>query len=92
MGPKRIGSGPLVKSGKVRRALNAERTAAAAGTFHVRIIKLKAGALERLDIINRNPVQIHFAHLVHQDLKAVKLVDVVSRVFLVLECHVIAES
>src|SRR4051812_20894449 len=72
--------------------LYAERTAAAAGAFHIRVIELKPGTLKSLNVIDLYAVQVHFAHLIHEHLDAVEFVNVISRIFLVVERHVVAES
>src|ERR1700689_4984135 len=74
------------------RKLDSERAAAAAGALHIGVVKFEPRALERLDVINFDAVQIHLAHLVHQDLEAGEFVHIVRIVHLVLEGHVIGEA
>lgn len=72
--------------------LYAERTAAAASALDVRIIELEARAFERLDVVDGNALEIHFAHLVDQDFETIELIDIVRGIFRILKSHVIAES
>src|ERR1700735_181881 len=73
--------------------LNGERAAAAAGALHVGVVELEAGALERLDVVDGNSIEIHFAHLVDQHLEAVKFVHVVGAfVHLIFKRHPIAAA
>lgn len=73
--------------------LHGEGTAAAACALYVRVIELKPRAFESFDVVDGDTVEIHLAHLVDQDLQAVKLVDVVAGfVDLILEGHLIAKA
>src|ERR1700733_5408828 len=73
--------------------LDAERTAAAAGALDVRVVELEARTFDCLDIVNLHAVEIHFAHLIYENLQAVEFIDVVAVLIdLVLESHVIAET
>src|SRR5579863_10375855 len=77
----------------VRCELDAEGGAAAAGALDVRIIELEAGAFDGFDVVNGDAVEIHFAHLVDEDFKAVEFVDIIAGfVYLIFEGHVITEA
>jgi len=72
--------------------LNAKRTAAAAGAFHVRIIELEARAFDGLDVINLDAVEIHRTHLVNRDLESVEIHDLIGLIGLVFKSHVVLET
>jgi hypothetical protein len=73
--------------------LDAEGAAAAAGALDVRVVEFEARTFDCLDVINLDTVEIHFAHLIDENLEAVELIDVVAILIdLVLESHVIAET
>jgi len=72
--------------------LNAKRAAAAASALHVRVVELEAGALDGLNVINLDAIQIHRAHLVDRDLQPVKIHDFVSLVRRIFKCHVVLET
>jgi len=71
---------------------NAKRTAAAASALHVRVIELEAGALDGLDVIDLDAIQIHRAHLVNRDLEPVKIHDLIGLIGLVFKRHVVLET
>ena len=73
-------------------SLHAERAAATAGALNVWIIELKAGALERLDVVDFDTIEIHRAHLVDSDLEAVKVHNFIGFVSLIFERHVVLET
>src|ERR1700693_199718 len=80
-------------SGIEHKLLNAEGTAATASALHVRVIKLEAGAFDRFDVIDLHAFQIHFAHLVDENLQAFKFVHVVAvLVYLIFKSHMVAEA
>src|SRR5258708_19083818 len=72
--------------------LDAERTSTATGALYVRVVEFETRALESLHVVDRDSFEVHFAHLVHKNLQAVELIDIVRGIFLVLESHVIAEA
>ena len=72
--------------------LNAKRTAAAAGTLYVRIIELEACALDGLDVINLDAIQVHRAHLVNRDLQPVKIHDLIGLIGRIFKCHVVLKA
>ena len=75
------------------RGLDAEGGAAAAGALDVGIIELEAGAFDGFDVIDGDAVEVHFAHLVNEDFKAVEFVHIITGfVDLIFEGHVIAEA
>src|SRR6266568_963490 len=74
------------------RTLHAKGTTATAGALHVGVVELETRAFQCLDVVNLDAVQIHLAHLVHENFQTVELIDVVGFVDLVLESHVIAEA
>src|ERR1700676_2568975 len=76
----------------ISRRLDAEGTSAATGALYVRIVELETRALQSLYVVDRDTFEVHFAHLVDEHLQAVKLIDIVRRIFLVLEGHMVAES
>jgi hypothetical protein len=91
--PGNVGSREPRRGGKERESLDAEGAAAAAGGLDVRVVELEAGAFDALDVVNGDAIEIHFAHLVHEDFEAVEFVYVVAGfVDLVLEGHVVAEA
>ena len=65
-----ITPGSHEKARKTNRTqiLNGERAAAAAGALHVRVVELEARTFQSLDIIDLHPFQVHFAHLVDENL------------------------
>src|ERR1700692_4646885 len=77
---------------RIAALLYAERTATAAGALDVWVVELEAGAFQRLDIVDGNAFQIHFAHLIDEDLESVEFIDVVGWIFRILKRHVIAEA
>src|SRR5580692_10061024 len=73
--------------------LNAERAAAAAGALDVWVVEFEARTFDCLDVINLDTVEIHFAHLIYENLQAVEFIDVIAVLIdLALESHVIAET
>src|SRR5271155_442199 len=86
----RFGGAPLLAQ---LAWLDAERTAAAAGALDVRVIEFEARTFDCLDVVNLHAVEIHFAHLIHENFQAVEFIDVVAVLIdLILESHVIAET
>src|SRR5713101_6463015 len=71
---------------------DAKGTPAPASALHVGIVELEAGALQRLDVVNFDAAQVHQAHLVYEDLQALKVVNAVGAVRGVLEGHVVLEA
>ena len=63
-----VATGARQSSKSLGQRLDAKRAAAAACTLHVGVVELETRAFQCLDVIDRDPVEIHFAHLVHQDL------------------------
>src|ERR1700681_444337 len=76
----------------ISRRLDAEGTSAATGALYVRVIELETRALKSLYVVDRDTFEVHFAHLVDEHLQAVELIDIVRRIFLILEGHMVAES
>src|ERR1700751_329575 len=84
---------PGVETSKNQPALNAERAAAAASALDVRVVELEARTFDGLDVIDRDAVEIHFAHLIDEYLQAFELIDIVAVLInLILESHVVAET
>src|SRR5262244_2748197 len=77
---------------RIQKLLNAERTAAAAGALHVRIVELEPGTFQSLDVIDLNSLKVHRAHLVHGHFQTVKIEHFVVLRSLVLKCHVILKA
>src|SRR5208337_3641297 len=66
------------KPTKKRGDLDAERAAAAAGALHIGVVELEASALESLDVVDLNAVEVHGAHLIHGNLESVEVQDLVG--------------
>src|SRR6202140_2573513 len=73
-------------------SLNAERRAAAAGAFHVRIFKLEARAFESLDIIDDAAIQIHDRSGIDEALESIHFEGLVHHSGAVLKLHRIGET
>src|ERR1043166_9383122 len=73
-------------------ALDLERTAAAAGRLHLRVVELEARAFERLDVIHFGAIQVQHAGLIYEDFEVAVVVGLVQHVGLVFEGHRVAES
>ena len=69
---------------RIAAFLYAERAATAAGALDVRIIELEASAFQRLDIIDGDAFQVHFAHLIDEDLESIEFINVVGWIFRIL--------
>src|SRR5215472_416259 len=46
--------------------LDGERAAATASALHVRVVELETGTFQRLDVIDGDTLQVHFAHLIDE--------------------------
>ena len=97
------GNGPVHRLAKTHRhtrpnreriaaLLYAERTATAAGALDVRVVELEASAFQRFDIVDGDAFQVHFAHLIDENLESVEFIDVVGWILRILKRHVIAEA
>src|SRR4029077_3244574 len=72
--------------------LDVERGTAAAGALHVRVLELKTRALERLDVVDDAPVQVHDGGGVDVDLEAVEFEDLVHHASAVFKLHGVREA
>src|SRR6266568_7265490 len=70
--------------------LHGERATAAAGGLHVRVVELETRAVEPLDVIHLGAEEVHQAHLVHDELDAVRVEDLVA-VLRIVEIKVVRE-
>src|ERR1700677_3938114 len=72
--------------------LDAEGAAAAAGALDVRVVELETRAFDGFDVVDLDAIEVHLAHLVDENLEAVKFVHAVTiLVHGVLKGHVVAE-
>src|SRR5208337_1286953 len=72
--------------------LDAEGGSAATSAFHVRVVELKAGTLEGLDIIDIDALQVHQRGRVNVDLQSVEVERLVHHSSAIFERHGVGES
>jgi hypothetical protein len=58
--------------------LHAEGAATAAGALDVWIVELETSAFQRLNIIDGDAFQVHFARLIDEELESVEFIDVIG--------------
>src|ERR1700739_1284705 len=73
-------------------SLNAERRAAAAGAFHVRILELEARAFESLHIIDDAAIQIHDGSGIDEALESIIFKRLFHHSGAILKLHRIGET